>query len=305
VDYSAIHLEYLQEAVRAAFWRIDALKVFLRRCGVSEKALLNLTKETGKRKFLDELFPRIEAHSKGSQLLAKLQYEILNISEFTDLKKWENATELITEAKNAQAVLRDCVAKKQDERQNEKDKQRRRKDAEERRSREASYQLTQNKLKNELDELAARIGSQKAGYEFEQWIGRLCSLHELDYRSPYKTTDGSQIDGSVTILDVTYLLSLKFTKSPCKPIDIADHQDKVKQKADMTLGIVISMSGFTEASKSRASLAETKLLLFDYSHIYSIVTGIYTLQEVVARIRRYASRTGKCYLSIDKFAEPT
>jgi hypothetical protein len=43
------------------------------------------------------------------------------------------------------------------------------------------------------------------------------------------------------------------------------------------------------------------LLLFDYQHLYLVLTGGSTFENVVRRVRRHASQEGKAFLAVADF----
>jgi hypothetical protein len=94
---------------------------------------------------------------------------------------------------------------------------------------------------------------------------------------------------------------LKFTTSPADPVAIGDFFKKVTGKADNTMGIFVSISGYTEVARKEASSAKTPLLLLDHSHLYLVLGGIMGMGDVVERIRRHASQTGEAYLAASDF----
>ena len=100
---------------------------------------------------------------------------------------------------------------------------------------------------------------------------------------------------------ITYLGELKFTTSPVDPVAIGDFFKKVTDKADNTMGVFVSISGFTEVAKKDASSAKTPLLLLDHSHLYLVLSGIMGMSDVIERIRRHASQTGEAYLAAKDF----
>jgi hypothetical protein len=99
----------------------------------------------------------------------------------------------------------------------------------------------------------------------------------------------------------TYLVELKFTEPPTDPVAIGDFFKKVTDKADNTMGVFVSISGYTEVAKKEASSAKTPLLLLDHSHLYLVLGGIMGMGDVIGRIRRHASQTGEAYLAVKDF----
>jgi hypothetical protein len=158
------------------------------------------------------------------------------------------------------------------------------------------------KLKDRLDALARRLGEQKAGYDFQDWFFDLMGFFEIDNRRPYLDPDGRQIDGSITVEGTTYIAELRFKQEPEGTPALDSIFVKVESKADNTMAICVAMSGFNDAAKNAASKPGTPLLLFDYSHLYLVLSGAQRFQDVVARTRRHCSQTGRAYLAVSDFS---
>ena len=67
------------------------------------------------------------------------------------------------------------------------------------------------------------------------------------------------------------------------------------------MGIMISISGYSATAVKEASGPETPLLLFDHNHIYLLLSGSPTLEELSCRARRHSSQTEEPYLSVNEF----
>lgn len=155
-------------------------------------------------------------------------------------------------------------------------------------------------LNDQLNELGTRIGEQKAGYEFQDWFYSLLDFSEISNRKPY-THQGRQIDGSLTLSGTTYLVELKFTSTQADATDIDSFYRKVTSKADNTMGVMVSISGYSSIAVKEASGERTPILLLDHSHLYLVLGGIMGMGEIVERVRRHASQTGEAYLRASEF----
>jgi hypothetical protein len=183
-----------------------------------------------------------------------------------------------------------------DERDRELTRKRARELQEECRRREASLQ----KFTDRLTDLSKGLGTQQAGYDFQDWFYDLVDFFEVVSRRPY-VTSGRQIDGSITADGTTYLVETKFTAGQAGAPDIDTFHKKVTSKADNTMGIVVSISGYSSVAITEASGPKTPLLLLDHSHIYMLLNGTITLEELVSRVRRHSSQTGEAYLATKDF----
>jgi hypothetical protein len=108
---------------------------------------------------------------------------------------------------------------------------------------------------------------------------------------------GRQIDGSVTVDGTTYLVELKFTANQADAPDIDVFFKKVTDKADNTMGIMVSISSYSSVAIEGASVPKTPLLLLDHGHLYALLGGTLTLPELIGRVRRHSSQTSRAYLS--------
>lgn len=156
------------------------------------------------------------------------------------------------------------------------------------------------KLTSTLNALAKDLGSQQAGYAFQTWFYDLLDYSDVVNRRPYKH-DGRQIDGSLTHGGTTYLVELKFTAEQASAPDIDSFLKKVNDKADNTMGIMVSISGYSTVAKKEASGPKTPLLLMDHNHLYMILSNVMKCSDLIERIRRHASQTGVAYLSPSEF----
>ena len=99
-----------------------------------------------------------------------------------------------------------------------------------------------------------------------------------------------------------YLVELKFTATQSDATDIEKISfKKVTTKADNTMGIMISISGYTSVATKEASGSRTPLLLLDHGHIYMALSSVMSFTKIVDRIRRHASQTGEAYLNTKDF----
>jgi len=295
-------VDLVYDAALKSFWRKKALRRFLRQCGVPDSFLATWAPDESKREFLDRLFEALQTSDNGRACLVRIAEYLVEQDSFPDLMNWEDTPQKLKEAQDSVARLR-CYCKQQEEQieseiQAEKAKEEYRRRVQERQRTKADLE----KLTTRLADLAKQMGSQEAGYAFQDWFFDLMDFCEIQNRRPY-VHEGRQIDGSVTLTGTTYLVELKFTCASSGPSDVDVFRRKVTSKADNTMGIMVSMSGFSSAAKKAASGERTPLLLMDSSHLYLVLTGIMGMDEVIERIRRHASQTGEAFLAARDFSQ--
>lgn len=295
-------VELLYDTLLKSFWRKKSLRNFLRRSHVAEAFLSSLPEDETKRDWLDRLFPRLEATEKGQSLLQQMARSLAEQDSFPDLLHWEDSEDKIRDAKAAVAALKEYINRKDEEKRDEQEVIRKRHEAEERRQVVARSQLTFDSLRNRLDDLCKELGTQRAGYVFQDWFYDLMDFFDVDNRRPY-TIEGRQIDGSITVDGTTYLVELKFTAEQADATAVDSHLKKVNDKADNTMGIIVSMSGYSSVAVSEASFSRSPLLLLDASHLYFVLGGLGTFPDLLRRVRRHSSQEGKAYLAVSDFGK--
>ncbi len=293
-------IELIYDSVLKSFWRKAALRSFVRECAISENFLATWAADESKRQFLDRLFSKLRENEKGRKCIIRMAVFLAEQKTFPDLKGWEDSDKKIRDAHDAITKLRIHLREKKDEAKEIADRQRTLDQFHEHQEQVRRTQIDLKKLNERLTELSKMIGTQQAGYDFQKWFYDLLDYSEMTNRRPY-FHGGRQIDGSLTLLDTTYLVELKFTKEPAVPTDIDSILKKIRDKADNTMGIMVSMSGYTDVAKKEASFPRTPLLLMDHRHLYAVLTCVLSLADLVARIRRHASQTCEAYLEPDNF----
>lgn len=89
-----------------------------------------------------------------------------------------------------------------------------------------------------------RSGDQKAGYDFETWVYEFLAFNDIQARKPYKDPNSRQIDGAAEIDGNNFLIEAKCTHEQTDVTEIDSFRAKIQTKADNTLGLLVSMSGF-------------------------------------------------------------
>lgn len=293
-------IDLVYSSALRSFWRRKALARFLRQHGVSENFLAAWSQEESKRDLLDRLFAKLQTIPGGQKIIINMARDLTELASFPDLMGWEDSEPKIEAAEKARNLLRMAVSKLNAQERSEKD----RREAQERfRDLQAESRRSQETLKSldgRLKNLSTRLGSQQAGYDFQVWFYDLMNYFEIVNRRPY-THGGRQIDGSLTVSGTTYLVELKFTGGQIGANEIDSLHKKVADKADNTMGIMVSISGYSSVAIAEASGPRALLLLLDHTHLYLSLSGIMDFSEIIDRARRHASQTGESYLPGGRF----
>lgn len=153
-----------------------------------------------------------------------------------------------------------------------------------------SHDAVLAELLQEFMTMFSMVDAQARGRQFETLIERLFSLHDLAPKAGY-SLEHEQIDGAFTFRTDDYLLEAKWWNSPIDPKEINHFRSKVESKAANTLGLCISISGFTAGAIAKHS-DRSPLLLMDGADFHAILENRISLTEVLERKRRHAAETG-------------
>lgn len=293
-------IELTYEAVLKSYWRKNALRKFLRSSHVSESFLSSRANEESKREFLDRLFQRLQASDKGKALIYQMARHLSEQTTFPDLRNWEDSEEKIQNAHKAVQELKSYLNRQDKEMKTEQERKDAQEKAREKRQKIQRSLTDKSKLQIKLDAMHSKVGTQEGGYEFEAWFYELLDFCEITNRKPYKS-NGRQIDGSLTHEGTTYLLELKFTKDQSGATDIDSLKAKVNKMADNTMGIMLSISGYSSVALNDASGSKSTLLILDAGHLYLFLSGAMSFSDIISRVRRHASQTGEAYLPANRF----
>lgn len=295
------YVQLVWEATHKSFWRRRSLHDFLRRAGVEESLLATWTHEETKRDFLNRLFPRLESSPRGVLRINALADSLVEQRAFPDLDGWDESARMKEEAHRAVSTLRLYRSRAAEDAAAERSREETRKQAAEIREQQRRKQTDLQRLKDRLTTLALQQGTQEAGYAFEEWFYDLVAYFEVLHRRPFRS-GGRQLDGSLTLGDTTYLGELKFRGAPIGAEHVDVFRRKVETKADNTMGVMVSMSGYTAPAVETASGERSPILLMDYRHLYAVLEGVLRLDELISRVRRSASQTGRALLNLDELS---
>jgi len=156
-----------------------------------------------------------------------------------------------------------------------------------------------DELNQKFMDIATSSDAQKRGYGLEKLLNELFTLFDLDPKASFKIT-GEQIDGAFTFKDDDFLLEAKWQKQLIVTSDLYSFAGKVNGKRKNTLGLYVSMDGFSTECLQTTSSDLRSLILMDGMDLNAILTDRITLDDLLYRKRRHASETGNIYLNVNK-----
>ncbi|MFW9886751.1 MAG: restriction endonuclease [Candidatus Thorarchaeota archaeon] len=133
------------------------------------------------------------------------------------------------------------------------------------------------------------------GYALEKLLGSIFDEEGIEHGLPYKPR-GEQIDGWIFYHGRTFLVEAKWTKKETSASSIYEFRGKLEGKLSGTLGIFLSMSGFsTDCVETVRAGKMLNVLLFDRSDFEAVVQNEIKFSELLRSKMRTASTTGVIY----------
>jgi hypothetical protein len=289
----------VRDALLKSFWRKPTLRQFLLRHHVKESFLATWAADETKRELLDRLFPKLESTDAGQKVIKQIAVSLADQIAFPDLKGWEDEAKKQQTAEEAVAALKAYLAKAKEEETSQKEKEAIREAAQKQKEMRRQHGQSLDKLRDRLHALVPLQGTQQGGYDFQSWFYDLVEFYEVPCRRPYVSA-GRQIDGTVTVEGTTYLVELKFTQEQSGATEIDSLLAKLANVADNTMGLMVSMAGYSSVAIDQASGKKTPLILMDYGHVIALLQGVWKLGELISRLRRHVSQTGEAYLAMSR-----
>ncbi|WP_437801293.1 restriction endonuclease [Sorangium sp. So ce693] len=292
--YSPQVFEALAESLRTIYWYTNDLKSFLIRCGVPREHVARLD-WTYKRTAVRELLDDLAVHgATGTKLVGNLIGGVVEQDErFPHLAKLDDGRAKVRDAREAVRDLKNLLGHQTVVAHAEAARAENRTEAERRRAEKQQWTETLATLKHRFMALGGMTDHNQRGLKFQLWLRELFALHDLEPRGSFASI-GEQIDGSIRIDGQTLLVEARWTKDRVAPEGVRDFVGKFEQKLDNTLGLMVSIQGFTDAAGAKATSSGRLLTIFmDGQDIYPVLDGLVDLRQLLSRKLRHAAEKGE------------
>ncbi len=286
----------LKEALTNIYWYKNDLRSFLFSTLGNSSILAGLNWKDYKRNIIAALIDYLTRNEDRFQPeLVRLMSEVAHIDDFTHLERLENGKEKAKIAKQSVIALRTYTSGHTELVNEQKEAEKRRKAAHEARLKTNAVKEKLNELTLEYFQLLRAEDPQKRGYRLERIIQELFELFDLDPKASFKIV-GEQIDGAFTFDGTDYLFEGKWQQDFVSANDLDSFATKLSRKLDNTLGLFLSINGFSEDGVKAHLSGKRVLLLMDGSDLMAVLEGRIDLNQLLLRKRRHASQTGNIYL---------
>ncbi|MFF6808796.1 restriction endonuclease [Streptomyces sp. NPDC012403] len=295
----------LADALTVIFWNKPPFERYLRGMLQDHSELLaRLDFSTTKRETSGHLVDLLRANeARYRDLTIKLMLDVAEMKRFPNLEQQVDRDEMVARAEAAVADLcewtehqRSVIREHEEHAATIADSTRL---AEQARLFNADHEALQLRFL----EMHAAADPHKRGTDFERFINELFGLYDLEPRASY-SLDHEQIDGAFTYATDHYVLEAKWWKESIGRSMLDIFKNNIERKGKNTLGLYISMSGFTSDALAVYSYS-TPFITMDGSDFMAVLEQRIRLDDLIARKRQHASQTGHCYLPVSAIFSST
>lgn len=287
----------LKEALTSVYWFKRDLRSFLLH-SLSDPAILSrIDWDDYKRNIVTGLVEYLARNEATYQAdLIRLMNEVARITDFSHLERLDDGHNKAKQAKDAVTALERLLAP---HRELEEEQKR----AEECRQRALAEALKSRGVRDCLAGLQSDFldllsePPQKRGFMLERLLRELFELFDLDPKASFRLV-GEQIDGAFTFDNTDYLLEAKWQDSLVSIKELDAFGGKLGRKLENTLGLFLSMNGFSEDAIRAHSTGRRLMILMDGADLMAVLEGRIDLIELLLRKRRNASQTGDIFTRI-------
>jgi hypothetical protein len=290
----------LKEALCAVYWYKSDLRSFLQQCLSNPAVLATLNWNNYKRQIVSDLVDYlVRDQEKYLGDLTRFCNELCGIDSFRHLEQLEGGAQKAERARAAVSHLRSLVephelAKKQQDDLEERDRR-----AAEKLKANAAVRQKLEYVRGRYLALVMSKGAQSRGFELERVMYDLFELFDLDPKASFRNT-GEQIDGAFSLEGTEYLFEAKWEKDLIGAAPLDTFAAKVRRKLENTLGLFLSVNGFSPDGVAAHASGGAVIILMDGADLMAVLEERIDFANLLLRKKRHAAQTGNIYL---RFAE--
>lgn len=293
---AAIHA--LKEALSSIYWYKSDLRSFLQNSIGDRRLIASLDWSAYKRQVVSDLIDELCANQQSNlSALTRLCFDVTEMLEFPHLEQLDGGRQKAAKARDAVEQLRQIVESHTEAKREEEDFRERQKQFQERIRQSAAVREKLDALKRQFMSIAMGSNPQQRGFELERLMLDLFELFDLDPKASFRNV-GEQIDGAFTLEGTDYLFEAKWQQDPIAVQELDSFSAKVQRKLENTLGLFLSMNGFSPDAIAAHSRGTPNSVLMDGADLLAVLEQRIDFVTLLIRKKRHAAQTGRIYLPI-------
>lgn len=295
---AAIHA--LKEALSSIYWYKNDLRSFLQYSIGDRQLVASLDWSAYKRQVVSSLIDELCANQDTSlSALTRLCYNVTEMQSFPHLDQLDGGKQKAAKARDAVEQLRQLVESHAEVKRDEEESLERQKHFRERIRESVAIRKKLDELMKQFTSIAMDMKPQQRGFELERLMLDIFELFDLDPKAAFRNL-GEQIDGAFTLEGTDYLFEAKWQKDPVAVQDLDAFSAKVGRKLENTLGLFLSMNGFSPDAIEAHSHGTPNTMLMDGADLHAVLEQRIDFVSLLIRKKRHAAQTGRIFLPIHK-----
>jgi len=292
----------LKEALCAAYWYKDDLRSFLQQCLSNPAVLSTLNWGNYKRQIISDLVDYLTRNQdKYLDDIERLCYETSNISSFRHLEQLDDGAKKAERARIAIAHLKRLVEPHEMAKKEKEDLFQRRKNAADKLKANLAVRQKLEEIKTRYKALVTSRDAQGRGFELEKLMYDIFELFDLDPKASFRNL-GEQIDGAFTLDGTDYLFEARWQQESVDAAALDAFASKVRRKLENTLGVFLSINGFSLEGINAHCSGGAVIILMDGTDLMAVFEERIDLVSLLLRKKRHAAQTGNIYLRFHEFS---
>lgn len=290
----------LKETIVKVFWRKEDTRTLFNIAGVDQK-LIN-AQDWGLYKFhiVSPIVDALNVSDEGIGPLRRILQETLAYQNCNHLLRFNNGKRLKREAEeslsNLRSLVQDHDAAKQTEKEEREARQKRLEEAQKGRA----FQEQLGGQRDRYLQLLSKTNETERGYDLEKLLNQIFELFEMSPHAPFKRV-GEQIDGAFLLYRDHFLLEAKWQQSQTNLEHLRDLDGAVGSSLDNTLGLFLSISGFSpQAISGYSSGNRPRIICMDGGDLMLVLDGRIDLPELLSRKKDIAVQRKLIYVPANK-----
>lgn len=291
-------IQALKEALTLIYWYKGDLRSFLSQCLSTPELLARLNWQDFKRNIVGTLVDHLTQNEDTYQNeLVGLMSAVCQVEDFSHLLRLDDGRQKAKDASEAVNALRVHIAGHRDLQNERQQVEARKRDARKNLARASAVHEKLEEIGAWYSELALSDDPQNRGFLLEKVLKCLFEVFDLDPKASFRIS-GEQIDGAFSFEGTDYLLEAKWQKEPVNASALDGLSGKLTRKLDNTLGLFLSVDGYSSDAIKTVSSGRRMVILMDGSDLMAVLEGRIALDQLLLRKRRYAAQTGRIYLRV-------
>jgi cell fate (sporulation/competence/biofilm development) regulator YlbF (YheA/YmcA/DUF963 family) len=293
---SAVAIQSLKEALCTIYWYKSDLKSFLFNSLGDKSILSSVNWEIYKRQIVSDIIYILTTdQDKYLGDLRRLFHEVCKMENFRHLLDLEDGIKKAERAKTAVNDLRKIVETHDKATRTVEELEERRKKEVEKLSKSLAVRQKLEELRNSFNALVSSTPPHKRGFDLEKLLYDLFELFDLDPKASFRNT-GEQIDGGFSLEGTDYLFEGKWQTRLSDIQDLDAFASKVHRKLDNTLGLFLSVNGFSADGVTAHSTGRPVIILMTGVDLMAVLEERIDFVSLLLRKRRHAAQTGNILL---------